>query len=278
MGGRRRREVGRGCTLVRKRQLRLVSRCGGLARGFRPGGCEALGDGAGHPIGRVVEGDAAARLWSWLRHGLEPPLRDDLGNDRVIVRCLDDGLDLGGAGFARMIGGSRISAGSGPDRFDAAGANTWPCSCRHQPATAPRSTLLRRVSARGRARIRACAADQLEVALRQAEAPHQHHHAGGEAEEPGGGGRAIGVDVAEQARQEARAPSRRARRRSRDAAARRRPCGSEESAPARNSTASGASTSLRRRLGGSFGGQQLAAPRTAAAAARRRRRGPASAW
>ena len=45
----------------------------------------------------------------------------------------------------------------------------------------------------------------LSSLLRQAEAAHQHHQAGGEIEQPRGGGGAIGVDVGEQARQQAEA-------------------------------------------------------------------------
>src|SRR6185503_457374 len=48
---------------------------------------------------------------------------------------------------------------------------------------------------------RAGLADQLEVPLGQAEAPHQRHQPAGEAEKSGGGAGAIWVEVAEQARQ-----------------------------------------------------------------------------
>ena len=135
----------------------------------------------------------------------------DVSERPVIVRSRRRARPEKLAGRMRRLTRSRVGSTA---RLRANIGQQW----RHQPATPPKSACC---DGHPRGGLAASGWLQIsEVALRQAEAPHQHHHAGGEAEETGGGPGAVRVDVAEQAREHARGRGRRACRRSRDAGAR----------------------------------------------------------
>ena len=164
-------------------ECRRAGQLGFAAFGYRLAGgtrlwLEALGNRAGLLVGQVIEGTAAARI----RHL------------RVIVGHLCDRNLLHRGLFHvkhwRLTDQRRIR----PDRRRRVRSPYLPL-----PLPPPASDGFEPIEPRPHIGL----ADQLEVPLGQAEAPHQRHQPTGKAEEPGGGTGAIGVEVAEQARQQA---------------------------------------------------------------------------